>query len=213
MMLRGRIHHEGGAAAPPPAAPPAAPPPAEPDASTLKDQDRSALIATITELRNERRDLRGRLTGFETAADTHKAAATGLQAELAALRAELETTKSAHADELVMVGIGLDDPDLQAALRSRYSREPEDGRPASLGEYVAALKGKMDGETAAEVPGWLHPFLAGAGPAGAPSTPKPRNPPRQHTPPSGDAHDALIRAARERQDWPEVARLTGMNRK
>jgi len=175
----------------------------EPDGKVLADQDKAALIATIAELRRERRDLRGRLTSFEKTADEGSAAIGALNQQIETLKADHASAAAAWGEERALFGAGLTSPEGQTIARALYASMPADGRPESIGAYLEGFKAE-----GAEVPAGLAPYLNGAGKQGAPE-PKPRTPRGVIPPTGGDAKDALIKAAVAAQNWPEVARLTG----
>jgi len=173
----------------------------EPDGKVLADQDKAALIATIAELRRERRDLRGKVEGYAQQLDTHATASTALNSQIESLKAEHAQKEAVWSDERAMLGAGLTDPEGQAVARALYGTLPDDGKPASIAEYLQAF-----GAENAKVPAGLAPYL------GSKAAPTPKPAPAQRSAPAvgGNATDALLKAARESGNWQELARLTGM---
>lgn len=129
----------------------------------------------------------------------------GLAKERDEAKAALAAAQIEHGETVALLRAGVIDDEGAAVARTLYGRLPAENRPA-LGDWLTAMRAE-----GAQVPRALAPYLGQQqAPAGTPaSPPRPARPGGSPPPSGGLATDALLRAARERGDHAELARLLG----
>lgn len=152
-------------------------------------------------LTEARRAERTRAEELTTKHQTLEAELTTERQRLAALQAERDD----YAERLQLHRVGLPDDDAVVVARALYARQPADGRPPSLSEWLTGLRQQPDAMPPALRPYLAPPAPAAPAPAGPGGVPKVLPPPQHSAPPSTDITAEQLRAAREEAqrtgDW------------
>lgn len=176
---------------------PAAPPPVHDTPPPTRWAELKADLANATKERDELRaanaKLSGQLSGIK---DAHTAAA------------------AQWADERSLLKYGIDDAPGMAAARTAYGALEGDDRPASVGEYVAALVAAASAEDDPQPPPrWLAPYATPT-PAAAPEKAPPKQtaaaPPSAGGSVSEEARKALLDQALKSGDWSAFNKAAGI---
>ena len=187
-----------------PAPPPAAPPPPATGPSNGHG-------APATPVPYER--FASVVSARDVAVEAHKVAAGRIQAlerQLSEATAAAKSRETAWGEERDLIRHGFDDVASQAAARAAFGALPDDGRPPSIGDYIAGFKAE-----GAEVPRWAAPYIAPpAAPAASPGRPAPPAP-RPTAPTaigsvSGEALRVLREQAEASGDWTAWRAATGI---